>query len=164
MGAMGPVQPRAGGSLFRPESQGRRNVPSAVQACGGKALSALLSEILDIFSWTRQKVTVFVSLKTFCPDSRHLPMPARRHGAPLAVTSVAMSAGMRGGLAGLKRHGWFAGKVLLSRVPLEWCRRGGAAGCVRAPCGRDLPRLSLAGQDSCGQAPASPLERTRAMG
>ena len=96
VGAVGPVQPRAGGSLFRPESQGRRNVPSAAQACGGKALSALLSEILDIFSWTRQKVTVFVSLKTFCPDSRHLPMPARRHGAPLAVTSVAMSAGMRG--------------------------------------------------------------------
>ena len=44
-------------------------------------------------------------------------------------------------------------------VPAGW-----AAGDVRVPCGRDLPRLSLAGQDSCGQAPASPLERTRAMG
>ena len=108
----------------------------------------VLSAILDIFSWTRQKVTVFVSLQTFCPDARHLPLPARRHGVALA----AMSAGMPDVLAGGDGRDGSPGR----------CHWNGAGACVM----RERPASFQTGlaRRLCRQAPAFPLESTRAMG
>ena len=147
LGVMRPVQPRAGGAVPARETGTAECSFCDAGVSRTRHFLPVLSVILDIFSWTRQKVTVFVSLQTFCPDARHLPLPARRHGVALA----AMSAGMPDVLAGGDGRDGSPGR----------CHWNGAGACVM----RERPaRFRLAWQDGCRQAPAFPLERTRAMG